>query len=191
MFIALLLPEPVKEHLATFLEPRQDAGLQKPGLRWALPEQWHLTLAFLPDVADRHTDELADRLARAASRRRPMDLRLAGAGAYPNPARAKVLWAGVEHEGEELTRLAGGVRAAGSKSGATVGGGRFHAHLTLARLAGAADVTSWLRVLDSYDGPSWHADEVALIASYLGQGRNGTSRHEVREIFPMGPPKVG
>jgi hypothetical protein len=48
-----------------------------------------------------------------------------------------------------------------------------------------------LRVLAMYDGPSWQVREVALIASYLGQGRNGRSRHEVREIFPLGPPSIG
>jgi 2'-5' RNA ligase len=88
-------------------------------------------------------------------------------------------------------RLAGGVRAAGAKSGIEVGGGRFHPHLTLARLAVPADVTRWLRVLDEYSSPSWQAHEVELIASYLGQGRHGRSRHEVREIFTLGPPNIG
>jgi 2'-5' RNA ligase len=191
MFIALPLPEPVLEDLSDFLEPRQEAGRQEHSLRWSLPEQWHLTLAFLPEVEDRHLDELLERLQRAASRRKPLDLRLAGAGAFPHPGDAKVLWAGVEHEGEELMRLAGGARAAGAKSGTAVGGGRFHPHLTLARLSVPADVTRWLRVLDPYAGPSWQAHEVQLIASYLGQGRNGTSRHEVREIFTLGPPSIG
>jgi len=188
MFIALPLPDAVKDDLAEFLEPRQEAGSD---LRWSLPEQRHLTLAFLPEVADRNLDELSERLARATSRRKPLALRLAGAGAFPNAGQAKVLWAGVEHDGEELMRLAGGVRAAGAKSGTEVGGGRFHPHLTLARLAQPADVTRWLGVLDPYVGPSWQATEVALIASYLGQGRNGRSRHEVHEIFPLGPPSIG
>lgn len=184
MFVALLLPEAVKQDLAEFLEPRQEAG---PNLRWTVPEQWHLTLAFLPEVTDRHTDELLERCERAASRRRPLDLRLSGAGAFPHPGQAKVLWAGVEHAGEELMRLAGGVRAAGAKSGIEVGGGRFHPHLTLARLAAPANVTRWLCVLDPYAGPSWQAHEVALIASHLGQGRNGRARHEVCQTFPLGP----
>ena len=188
MFIALPLPEAVEDHLSEFLEPRRTAG---PKLRWTGPEQWHLTLGFLPEVADRNEDDLLERLARAASRRKPLALRLAGAGAFPNPDQAKVLWAGVEHGGEELMRLAGGVRSASAKSGVEVGSGRFHPHLTLARLAVPADVTKWLRVLDLYSGPSWQAGEVQLIASYLGQGRNGHARHEVREIFPLGTPNIG
>ena len=188
MFVALPLPEAVKQDLADFLEPRQEAG---PDLRWSMPEQWHVTLAFLAEVADRHTDELLERLQRAASRRKPLVLQMAGAGAFPNAGQAKVLYAGIDHDGEELMRLAGGVRAAGAKSGIVVGGGRFHAHLTLARLGRPADVTRWLRVLEPYSGPSWQAREVALIASYLGQGPHGRSRYEVRQTFQLGPPSMG
>jgi RNA 2',3'-cyclic 3'-phosphodiesterase len=187
MFVALPLPEAVKEDLAEFLVPRHEAG---PGLRWTAPDQWHVTLAFLAEVADRHTDELLERLERAVSRRKPLVLRMAGAGAFPHAGHAKVLWAGVEHDGEELMRLAGGVRAAGAKSGIEVGGGRFHPHLTLARLGRPVDVTRWLRVLEPYAGPSWQAREVVLIASYLGQGPNGRSRHEVRATFELGPPSM-
>ena len=187
MFVALPLPEAVKEDLAEFLEPRQEAGSREVSLRWTRPEQWHVTLAFLAEVADRHTDELLERLGRAAARRNPLVLRVAGAGAFPHAGNAKVLWAGLEHEGEDLARLASGVRAAASKSGIEVAGGRFRSHLTLARLGRPADVTRWLRVLDPYAGPSWKAREVALIASHLGQGPNGRPRYDILETFELGP----
>ena len=192
MFVAVPLPEPVKEHLSRFLEPRQEAGLQYAGLRWTVPGQWHITLAFLPEVTDRHTDELRERLRRAAARRHPLVLRVAGAGAFPHPGSAKVLWAGLHHEGElegnDLAGLATGVRAAAAKSGVEVDGGRFRPHLTLARLGRPADVTRWLRVLELYAGPSWQAREIALIVSHLGQGPKGRPRHEVAETFELGPP---
>jgi 2'-5' RNA ligase len=94
----------------------------------------------------------------------------------------------VEHDGEELMRLAGGVRSASAKSGTVVGGGRFHPHLTLARLGRPSDVTRLLVALEQYESPSWQADEIALIASYLGQGPNARPRHEVRTTFELGPP---
>jgi RNA 2',3'-cyclic 3'-phosphodiesterase len=192
MFVALPLPEAVKEDLTEFLEPRQEAGSRELSLRWTRPEQWHVTLAFLPEVADRHTDELLERLRRAATRRNPLVLRVAGAGAFPHAGHAKVLWAGLGHEGgheeqDELARLAAGVRAAAAKSGIEVAGGRFRSHLTLARLGRPADVTSWLNVLDPYAGPAWQAREVALIASHLGQGAKGRPRHDILETFELGP----
>lgn len=191
MFIALPLPEAVKEDLAEFLEPRQEAGTRALGLRWTLPEQWHVSLAFLPEVADRNTDELLERLQRVASRRKPFELRMAGAGAFPHAGHAKVLWAGLEHDGEELMRLAGGVRAAAAKAGIEVDGGRFRPHLTLARLGRPADVTRVLSVLEQYAGPSWLAGEIALVASHLGQGPHGRARHEVQARFELGAPSMG
>jgi 2'-5' RNA ligase len=191
MFVALPLPEAVKDHLAAFLEPRQEAGRD---LRWSVPDQWHVTLAFLAEVADRHTDELLERLERATTRRKPLVLRVAGAGAFPHAGDAKVIWAGVEHEGEELTRLAGGVRAAAAKSGVRMEGARFHPHLTLARVSvpnQPMDVTRWLRVLEQYSGPPWQATEVTLVESHLGQGPGGRAVHVVSEIFRLGAPSMG
>src|SRR5665811_2638394 len=96
-----------------------------------------------------------------------------------------------DSDGEELMRLAGGVRAAAAKAGTAVGGGRFHPHLTLARLGVATDVTRLLEALEQYESPPWEAREIALIASYLGQGPNARPRHEVRATFTLGPLGIG
>ncbi len=183
MFVALLPPPEAVEDLAEFLAPRQEAG---PDLRWTVPEQWHVTLAFLSDVADRHLDDLEERLARAAARRTPFPVTLAGAGAFPGPARAKVLFAGVRTEGVELERLATGSRAAATRAGATPEGGRFHAHVTLARTRHPVEATRWLRVLGGYRGPAWTAEELSLVESHLGEGPRRRPRYEVRGTYPVG-----
>ncbi len=179
MFVALVPPTDAVEHLEEFLAPRQEA---EPGFRWTVPEQWHVTLAFMPSVADRHLDDLRERLGRAAGRRTPFTMSLAGAGAFPGPARAKVLYAGVRTEEVgtvELGRLATGVRAAATRAGTEVGGGRFHPHVTLARIGRPVEATRWLRVLDAYRGPSWTATEITLVASHLGEGPRRRPRYEV------------
>jgi RNA 2',3'-cyclic 3'-phosphodiesterase len=182
MFVALLPPDPVAEDLAEFLTPRQEAG---DGLRWTVPEQWHVTLAFFGDVAERHVDDLVERLGRAAARRTAVELRISGAGAFPNPGRAKVVYAGIDASGrdEELRRMATGARAAGTKSGAGGDGGRFHPHVTLARSGRPVEATRWIRVLDPYRGPAWTATEMALVESHLGEGPRRRPRYEVVEAF--------
>jgi 2'-5' RNA ligase len=185
MFIAVVPPVEVVEDFAAFLAPRQEA---EPGFRWTVPEQWHVTLAFMPALADRHLDDLEERLARAAARRTAFPVRFAGAGAFPDPARAKVLFTAVETEGPELRHLATGVRAAATKAGASPEGGRFHPHVTLARTGRPVEATRWLRVLDTYQGPRWSATEVALVASHLGEGPRGRPRYEVLATFPLAHP---
>jgi 2'-5' RNA ligase len=185
MFVALAPPQPALEHLEEFLSPRQEAGA---GLRWTVPEQWHLTLAFFGDVAERHLDDLVERLGRAAARRTAVELTIAGGGAFPNPGRAKVVYAAVDAAGrdEELRRMATGARAAGTRSGAGGEGGRFHPHVTLARSGRPIEATRWIRVMEAYRGPAWTASELVLVESHLGEGPRRRPRYEVVETFPVG-----
>ena len=41
-------------------------------------------------------------------------------------------------------------------------------------------------MLDTYAGPAWRVEELALVASYLGEGPGGKARHEVVETFALG-----
>ncbi len=184
MFVAVQPPEVAIDHLDDFLSVRREAA----AFRWSLPTQFHVTLAFLDTVADRQLDELLERLERAAGRRASFTTRVAGGGAFPNPARARVLYAGLElapEPTEELARLAAGARAAAVRSGITIDGGRFRPHVTVARLRGPTEVTSWVRLLDTYSGPAWPVDRITLVASYLGEGPGSRPRYETVAEFPM------
>jgi 2'-5' RNA ligase len=186
MFVALVPPTEAVEDLDAFLEPRRAAGRD---LRWSAPEQLHVTLAFYAAVEERRLDDLVERLALAAARRTPFGARVAGGGAFPDPARARVLWAGLglaEEAGTELERLAAGARAAASRVGVVVDGQRFRPHLTLARPGRAQEVSRWVRLLDAYAGPEWTADRVVLVASHLGEGPRRRPRHEVVAELTVG-----
>lgn len=184
MFVALTPSEQAVSDLDDFLSVRREAA----PFRWAAAEQFHVTLAFLADVPDRKLDDLVERLGRAAHRRTRFDARIAGGGAFPNPARARVVWAGLEVDEPgrvELGRMATGARAAASKAGVEVDGQRFHPHLTVARLGRPQEVSNWVRLLDAYRGPAWPADQVELIASHLGEGPRRRPRYELVGSFPL------
>lgn len=184
LFAALVPPPEAVEHLDAFLEVRRSAA----GFRWSAAEHLHVTLAFYGDVEEWRLDELVERLRTAAARRTPLSARVAGGGAFPDPAAARVLWAGLEVEPTgELDRLAEGCRTAGAVSGARVDGQRFRPHVTLARLGRPAHVDDWVRLLDGYRGPEWRAETVALVASHLGEGPRRRPRHELLEHIGVGP----
>lgn len=190
LFTAVVPPDEVIEDLDEFLAPRREAA----AFRWAVPEHWHLTLAFMGEAHERHLDDLADRLERAARRRTPFTLQVAGGGAFPHAGRARVLFADLvadETAGTELDRLATGARAAASKAGMRVDGARFRPHLTLARLGHPDEVTNWVRLLDTYAGPTWLVEDIALIASHLGEGPRRRPRYEVLGTFGLMPGAVG
>jgi len=184
LFAALVPPSEALEHLDEFLDVRRDAG----ELRWVQADQVHVTLAFLGEVRDAKVDDLVERLARAAARRTSFETAISGGGAFPNVARAKVLWAGLDLDEPgrtELERLATGCRAAANRAGITVDGARFRPHLTVGRTKHPHDVSNWVRLLDSYAGPRWQATELTLVQSFLGEGPRGRPRHVPLDTFAM------
>ncbi len=188
MFVALVPPESAVEDLDEFLAPRRESAGEA-GLRWSLPEQLHVTLAFLAQVEERRLDDLVERLGRATRRRTPVATNIAGGGAFPHAASARVLWAGLRLDDDgrnEIARLATGARAAASKAGIVVDGQRFRPHVTVARLGRPVEATRWVRLLDAYSGPAWQTTDVALVASYLGEGPRGRPRYETVATYGVG-----
>ncbi|EON25724.1 2'-5' RNA ligase [Nocardioides sp. CF8] len=179
LFVAVVPPEEVVEHLDDFLSVRRGAG----EFRWTLADQWHVTLAFAAHVPDRAFDELCERLEAGAGRQATYTTKIVGGGAFPHPDGAKVLYAGLDGSFDALARVA---RNAVSTAGAAVDGHTFHPHVTLARLGRPANVTNWVRLLDAYSGPAWDVEEIALVESHLGEGPRRRPRHEVLATFPLG-----
>ena len=193
VFLAVLPPLEVVEHLESFVQPRREAIAGRGEWRWTRPEHLHITLAFIPELEEWREESLIHAGTEWTERQSPLSLSLAGAGAFPDPGAARVLWAGVTEEAgvdAEPGTLAGwakGLRAVANHAGARVDGTRFHPHLTLARAAGRPHPAGHLlQSLDTLRSPAWTADEVVLVSSHLGQGPRGTPRYEVRHRWPLG-----
>ncbi|MEO7131810.1 MAG: RNA 2',3'-cyclic phosphodiesterase [Dermatophilaceae bacterium] len=186
LFVALLPPDEALDDLDDAVAPRSEADERGDReLRWTDRHQWHVTLAFLGDVPERRLDDLTEGLGRVADRHGHLLVRLTGAGAFPNPYAARVLWAGVEILRGDLDRLVSGLRNASNAAGATPDGTHFHPHVTLGRFHRPTEATRWIRAFDAYEGPVWTASHVALVESHLGQGRGRRPRYEVHAELPL------
>jgi RNA 2',3'-cyclic 3'-phosphodiesterase len=166
LFVAVALPGHAAGELDSAVAPLR---LAWPELRWTGRDAWHLTLAFLGEVDEKVTGELADGLAAAASRHQQLSLALGGAGAFPVADRARVLWTGIQGDLAGLADLAGAVETGAKEAGVppTAGGRRYEPHLTLARCRAPADVRTLVATLAGFAGTAWTAGEIHLIRSRL------------------------
>jgi 2'-5' RNA ligase len=182
LFVAIAPPPAVLDELDELVEPLRGG---RPDLRWTSREAWHVTLAFLGQVDETATARLLPRLERAAQGHHRIALAFAGAGAFPAPGRANVLWSGLSGDRGALARLAESVAAGASQAGAPPPdrGRRFQPHLTLARCRMPADVTALVATLDGYQGPLWTADRLHLVRSRLGA--TDQPRYVTVESWPL------
>ncbi|PXY30718.1 RNA 2',3'-cyclic phosphodiesterase [Prauserella flavalba] len=173
LFSALVPPEEVVASLRAELA-RHPEGPSSRRLRWAAPENWHVTLGFYgrDDIAAR-TGWLRRRLAGHAA---PV-LRLEAGGTFRG-----VLWIGVRGSG--LGQLAEAARSDERVPAEHA----FHGHLTLARGHAPAALAVWARLLAEYRSPEWIADEAVLMRSDPGE-RGPAYTTVVR--FPLGRPVAG
>jgi RNA 2',3'-cyclic 3'-phosphodiesterase len=168
LFVAIEPPTGVLAELAAAVEPLQAAA---PELRWTSRRAWHLTLAFLGEVAYDYLPDLTTRLERAARRHPPQHLAIAGGGAFPSPARARVVWAGIRADDRALASLAATVAAGARRAGVPPQdeGRKYRPHLTLARCREPANVATLTAALAAFSSADWTAPSIHLVRSHLGR----------------------
>jgi RNA 2',3'-cyclic 3'-phosphodiesterase len=170
LFIAVLPPQDALAELEAAVAPLRSSW---PDLRWAGQDRWHLTLAFLGEVAETRLDGLRERLARAASRHNKMRVRIGRGGAFPSPAKARVLCAHIQGERADLDTLralAASIAAGARRAGAPPPdeGRKYRPHVTLARSRRPADLSALTEALAGYSGSAWNATHIELIRSQTG-----------------------
>ena len=166
LFLAVPIAAPVRRELADAL--RSALGRERIPGRRVPAENWHLTLRFLGDTSAAAYQRVGDALDHAPLGER-FPLRLGGLGAFPRPARAAVLWLGIEEGGEALAALAATTEEAVRSAGFAPERRPFAAHLTLSRIRPPRDVRALLEGARPFSVPL-SADRVVLFRSVLGSG---------------------
>lgn len=104
-------------------------------VNWADQEgQHHLTLKFLGDIDLNDVAEIYLALERQVSHLPPFEIEVRGAGAFPDLARPRTIWAGVGEGLAELEALQDAVEEALRPLGFRREARKFMPHVTLGRL---------------------------------------------------------
>jgi 2'-5' RNA ligase len=179
--VAVKPPEDVLDAVAAKVQPARSVRV---GVRWEQRERYHLTVQFLGPVS--RLTAVVEGLEGVTATCSPFPFRLGGAGAFPKPGRARVVWIGAMTGGPELTGLAGAVGAALEPLGYEPDRKELHPHLTLARLKVPDDVRDVLAAIGPEPvGNAFTVDELVLYQSRLSS--KGPT-YTVLERFPLRNP---
>ena len=176
LFAAIELPPDVRRQLADLISQLGEA-LPRGSVRWVRADGIHLTLKFYGEVATEVVPPLSAALAQAAAGTLPpLVLELRELGAFPSPARPRVIWAGVTGELEKLQSLQRAVERASAALGFEPEARGFTPHLTLGRVSEAWRPDDRMQLANVFGrlGPGLRgamaADSLSLMRSELGRG---------------------
>jgi RNA 2',3'-cyclic 3'-phosphodiesterase len=130
LFVALELDEQARRLLGEY---QRLLGALNRVVRWVRPEQIHLTLKFLGEVAEQQVPAVAKALDTLAEQP-AFDFEMEGVGYFGSARSPRVVWAGVRMPNGPLTRLQRGCEEALSPLGYPPEGRAYSPHLTLGRV---------------------------------------------------------
>lgn len=136
LFIGVPVAPAVAGELAGTCESlARRATSQQVAMRWLAPAAYHVTLRFLGWTRRETIPAIEEAMRRAVAHAStgPLRFRCERLGAFPSPARATVVWAGVE-DGPGLATLAAALERELVPLGFAAERRAFHAHVTIARL---------------------------------------------------------
>jgi len=141
--------DPIADAIADAQHRLPDAG----GLRFVDPDDAHVTLKFLGEVAPPQRDALDIALSTAVDDAGvgPFTLTLGGYGVFPSLDYISVVWAGVREGGPALTRLHEAVERETTALGFDAADHEFTPHVTLARMDDARGKAAVQRVVREED----------------------------------------
>ncbi len=167
-FIAIGLPEGVASKLKDVQSELVSYGLK---IRWTRPENIHLTLKFLGDVAGSRVQAISEAIQESVKGIGPMTLSVKGIGVFPGVSRPRVLWAGISGQVDALRWLQENLEKNLASLGFAAETRGFTGHLTLGRVKeGRHDPKRFVKALEDFNemaSEPFIADSINLYRSRL------------------------
>jgi len=133
LFLAMSMPEAIRNEVIR-LQREMQRLVSRDAVRWTKPEQFHLTLRFLGDVAVERIAALQEAINTACTGVPVLRLRAQGVGFFPNARSPRVIWVGVSDVDVRLVELQKKIEAAVQPFTQEPGTGKFACHVTLGRV---------------------------------------------------------
>ncbi len=166
-FLAIKLPKPILKRLR---QVQQELRESKADVRWVDPESIHLTLKFFGNIEEKEVDSIVKSIEKPVQRTPLFSLKVQGVGGFPDLKNPRVLWVGLEEEGNFLSSLQRELEKSLEKIGFKPEDRPFHPHLTLGRVKSTRGKSLLMEKIDKYKGEffgEFLADRITLFKSEL------------------------
>lgn len=183
LFFAVEIPEGMRHVAAKLSQEIRSKTPPEIKIGWVRPEHMHLTLVFMAKVPQEQLQAVREAGAMACKKSSPIEIKLAGLGAFPSFEKLQTLWVGLDKGAEGLAQLSENLRKELETASVAFDKKDFLPHLTLARNKGMEKPKAKNFVLPNEireNLGSWTASSVTLFESKLTP--YGPQHHKEIEI---------
>jgi RNA 2',3'-cyclic 3'-phosphodiesterase len=173
LFVAIAVPEAVRNEMIRVqreLQPLAPRGM----VRWARPEQFHLTLRFLGGVSSDRVADLQKAVRTACCDVPMLPLQAQGVGFFPHARSPRVVWVGINDSDNQLADFQKKIENAVRPFAAEKGSENFAGHVTLGRFKSfnrltISRLTDAAETMKARQFGDWTVGEVEVVRSELSK----------------------
>ena len=185
VFCAIELPSLVLEKISEHIAGLRAAAPDSPA-SWSRPENVHLTLKFLGEIAQDRLSDLSQAVANAVASFSPFEIVIKDTGSFPKRGTPRVFWIGIDDHSGQLAQLQAKLEEECLRLGFAKEPRPFNPHLTIARgrKPQGARALAALHKQASFESTNICVNELSVIRSELSsKGSNYTtiSRHALTD----------
>ena len=112
-------------------------------------ENIHITLKFLGDTEEQYIDKIEEMIKKSVEGIESFEIKLIGAGVFPNSSYIKVMWIGIKDNGE-LSKISSNINEKLTELGFEKEKRGFSPHLTIARVRSARNKEKLIEIVEKY-----------------------------------------
>ena len=173
-FLAISLPDPVKQVLGKIQNRLRDRGI---AATWTRPETLHLTLKFLGNIPFQDLELFKAAMIQAADQVSPFELSVGGLGVFPGIGKARVVWAGTGGCTDILENLFKALELSLGPLGIEKETRRFSAHITLGRIKKPVPGPVWIDLIQACQDIRSPLFKVQCLDLYKSELRASSALH--------------
>lgn len=132
VFCAIELPSLVIEKISEHIDRLRAAAPDSPA-SWSRPENVHLTLKFIGEIAQNRVADLSEAAAAAVAGFSPFEIAIRNTGSFPKRGTPRVFWIGIDDYSGRLAQLQAKLEDECLRLGFEKEARTFNPHLTIAR----------------------------------------------------------
>jgi len=175
IFIAALLPQEIKNHIALYLDSIKD---RVSGVKWESSEKLHITLKFLGDIKDSKLSKIDDKLTSSTLGKSKIKLRLSNFGGFPSLYRPKILYVGFS-ESPAIVDLQHTIDSELQEIGFERDKRKFIPHVTIGRVKSKFKITAPLPIIEE---KIFSIEIIAVVRSFMD---NRGSEYENLSVYQL------
>lgn len=166
LFVAFLLNDRVRGCLRT-VQDRLRRSCD--GVRWVKPEQMHVTIQFLGEVADSDIADVTEAVACGAANGESFTLTVGECGCFPPRGSVRVVWAGANDETGTMLRSVEAIQKELFDVGFEPDRRAWSSHITIGRARNARADSTMRNSIErcTYESLDQRVETAALMASVL------------------------